>query len=226
MSTAEAQSATPSKPKAQPTTVSRRASTPTKPKPNQTNIAPVVKPSVPSGRQTRRGKLAASPLSGQQPQSTQRTPSKVQPERKSGAASRLGGPVSLSNRNFENHLAALPNSNQSNPAFEGIDARKDADLGPYLAQLQRQVKQQWIPGLTQYSRRTVLHFIISRSGQVTGLRVAQPSGFNAIDEAALSAVKRAAPFAPLPTTYSSNNLYIEFTFSINVYGELDLLMGQ
>ncbi|MFL9460750.1 MULTISPECIES: energy transducer TonB [Nostocales] len=211
-------SAIPSQPKPQQTTIAR-STTFTKPKPSQTNLAPTTKPA------NRTQKLVASPSSGQlQPRSTQSTPPKVKPSRTSGAASRLGGPVSLSSRNIEN-LAALPDSNPSNRAVDGMDARKD-DLGPYLAQLQQRVKQQWIPGLTQSSRRTVLYFTISRSGRITGLQVAQPSGFDAIDEAALNAVQRAAPFAPLPTTYSGNYLSIEFTFSINVYGQLDLFMGQ
>ncbi|WP_407885140.1 energy transducer TonB, partial [Scytonema sp. NUACC26] len=223
-------SAIPPKPKPQQTTIARStvSSNPTpspqspvpSPQPNQTNVAPTTKPA------NRSQKLATSPSSGQlQPRSTQSIPPKVKPSRKSGAASRLGGPVSLPSRNFEENLAALPDSNPSNRAFDGMDARKD-DLGLYLEQLQQQVKQQWIPGLTQYSRRTVLYFTISRSGRVTGLQVARPSGFDAIDEAAISAIQRAAPFAPLPTTYSENYLSIEFTFSINVYGQLELFMGQ
>ncbi len=216
---AQTPSATPLQPKPQQTTIARSTAS-SNSKPNQTNVAPAAKPA------NRSQKLTASPSSGQlQPRSIQSTPSKVKPSQKSGAASRLGGPVSLSSRNIEENIAALTDSNPSNRAFDGIDARKD-DLGPYLEQLQRQVKQQWIPGLTQSSRRTVLHFTISRSGRVRGLQVARKSGFNAIDEAALSAVQRAAPFAPLPTTYSENYLSIEFTFSINVYGQLDLFMGQ
>ncbi|MUG91655.1 TonB family protein [Scytonema sp. UIC 10036] len=212
-------SAIPSQPKPQQTTIARSTAS-SNSKPNQTNVAPADQPT------NRTQKLAASPSSRQlQPRSIQSTPPRVKPSRTSGAASRLGGPVSLSSRNIQESLAALPHSNPSNRALDGIDARKD-DLGPYLEQLQRQVKQQWIPGLTQSSRRTVLYFTISRSGQVSGLQVARPSGFDAIDEAALSAVQRAAPFAPLPTTYSENYLSIEFTFSINVYGQLDLFMGQ
>jgi TonB family protein len=150
-------------------------------------------------------------------------PSQVKPAQKSGAASRLGGPVSVSNRNFGgNYFAASPNSKRFNPDFNGIDARQDTNLGPYLKELQRQVRQQWIPELTQSSRRSVLHFTVSRSGQLSNLQIARTSGFSVTDEAAVSAVKRAAPFIPLPTTYRGNNISIEFTFVINVDGELDI----
>jgi TonB family protein len=138
----------------------------------------------------------------------------------------LGGPISLSNRDFgTSNLAALPNSNRLNQSVDGIDARQDADLGPYLQQLQEQVRQHWIPGLTQSSRRTVLQFTVSRAGLVSNLRIAQTSGLSVTDEAALSAVKRAVPFSPLPTNYTENYINIQFTFNINVYGELELWRG-
>ncbi|NJM70999.1 MAG: energy transducer TonB [Scytonema sp. RU_4_4] len=165
--------------------------------------------------------MVPSPAQGQP--TTSRKLYRVQPSSKVGGASSLGGPVRLSNRDFgSNNLAALPNSNRLNRATEGIDARQDADMGAYLQQLQEQVKQQWIPGLTQSSQRTVLHFIVSRAGLVSHLRVAQTSGFSATDEAALSAVKRAAPFASFPTAYTENYISIQFTFNINVYGQLEL----
>jgi TonB family protein len=91
-----------------------------------------------------------------------------------------------------------------------------------LQQLQQQVRQQWIPGMTQNSRRTVVFFTVTRSGQVTNLRIVRPSGSNATDTAAVGAIRRAAPFAPLPSGFAYNSLKISFTFNINVYGGLEL----
>jgi TonB family protein len=154
---------------------------------------------------------------------TLRKLSRVQPSSKSGGASSLGGPISLSHRDFaSNNLAALPNPNRLNRSTQGIDARQDANISAYLQQLQEQVRQQWIPGLTQSSQRTVLHFTVSRAGLVSNLRIAQTSGLSVTDEAALSAVKRATPFAPFPTGYTKNYINIQFTFNINVYGQLEL----
>ncbi|MBW4688962.1 MAG: TonB C-terminal domain-containing protein [Komarekiella atlantica HA4396-MV6] len=213
------------------------ATTPAKIQPRKLAVAPTTTPTAPSPTTTpakiQPRKLAVAPTTTPQAPSptseqlensaTPRKPSQVQPALKSGAASRLGGPVSLSNRDFGgNYFAASPNSNRFNPDFNGVDARQDTDLGPYLKELQRQVRQQWIPELTQSSRRSVLHFTVNRSGQVSNLRIARTSGFGVTDEAAVSAVKRAAPFIPLPTSYRGNNISIEFTFVINVYGELDL----
>jgi TonB family protein len=135
----------------------------------------------------------------------------------------LGGPISLSSRDFaSSNQAALPNSNRLNQSVDGIDARQDADMSAYLQQLQEQVRRHWIPGLTQSSRRTVLQFTVSRAGLVSNLRVAQTSGLSMTDEAAVNAVKQAVPFAPLPTAYTQNYINIQFTFNINIYGELEL----
>ncbi|BBD63834.1 TonB family protein [Nostoc commune NIES-4072] len=79
--------------------------------------------------------------------------------------------------------------------------------------------------MSQSNRRTVLNFTINRSGQVSNLNIAQTSGFSVTDEVALNAIQRAAPFAPLPTEYPKNHIDIEFTFDINVYGELNLWNG-
>lgn len=154
---------------------------------------------------------------------TAKIPSQAQPSRTSGAASRLGGAISVSGRDQKgNYQAALPNSNRFNRGTQSIDASRDVDMGSYLMQLQQRVRQQWIPGLTQSSQRTVVYFAVSRSGQVRGLRVVRPSGSSVTDQAALSAISRAAPFAPLPSGYSENFINIRFTFNINVSGQLEL----
>ncbi|MEH1839422.1 MAG: TonB family protein [Nostoc sp.] len=131
--------------------------------------------------------------------------------------------MSVSSRNFSgDYLAALPNSNRDNQAPSGIDASsQDIDITSYLNQLQQQVKQQWLPGVSQSSRRTVLNFTINRSGHLSNLHLSQTSGFSVTDQAALNAIQRAAPFAPLPTGYTSNQMHIQFTFDINVYVQLN-----
>ncbi|WP_335224228.1 TonB family protein [Nostoc sp.] len=153
-----------------------------------------------------------------------RTPSQARSSPKTGAASLLGGTLSVSSRNYRSDdLAALPNSNRDHQATPGIDARsQEINLTFYLKKLQQRVQQEWLPGMSDSNRRTVLNFTINRSGQVSNLNIAQTSGFSVTDEVALNAIQRSAPFAPLPTGYSKNYINIEFTFDINVYGQLNL----
>jgi TonB family protein len=218
---------TPAAPKPEPAAAPTRSSAPL---PEKIAVAPKTIPAAPKPELTA---APATRLPAPHPQKSGqsetrlsgRTSSQGQPSLKTtGAASLLGGPVSVSSRSFNgDYLAALPNSNRDNQAPAGIDAkRQDIDITSYLNQLQQRVKQQWLPGISQSSRRTVLDFTVNRSGQVSNLQIAQTSGFSVTDKGALNAIQRAAPFAPLPTGYKSNYIHIQFTFNINVYGELNV----
>ena len=212
--------APPAQPPRQQPSSSRRDNPETTPKP-QTQ-PPQSQPPVATAP-NRSKPVLKSPNSEQKPanrpstateRSPARTTARTQP--RSGAASKLGGPLTLSSRD----LAANPN--RSNRGAAGVDARQDVDMGSYLQQLQRQVRQQWIPGMTQNSRQTIVFFTVTRSGQVSNLRIVRPSGSSTTDTAAISAIRRAAPFAPLPSGFAYNSLKISFTFNINVSGGLDL----
>ncbi len=186
--------------------------TPPAPKPKKIAVAPTILAARKPKNLGQRGTL----LSG-------RTPISAQSSVKTGAASLLGGTFSVSSRNFSGDLAALPNSNRDNQGTSGIDASsQDIDITSYLNQLQQQVKQQWLPGASKSSRRTVLNFTVNRSGKLSNLQLAQTSGFSVTDQAALNAIQRSAPFAPLPTGYPKKYINIQFTFDINIYGELNL----
>ncbi|AGY56929.1 TonB family protein [Gloeobacter kilaueensis] len=137
-----------------------------------------------------------------------------------GTASALGGPLSASSRGGGN--GGLGSSGALNPGSDGpgsgVDAQEDIDWGPYMAALQRKVKRNWITPEAGNSRRTVLVFSVSKSGDVTNLRVARSSGSRSSDDAAIDAVQRAAPFARLPVGYKNDRIDIQFTFDINVFG--------
>lgn len=152
------------------------------------------------------------------------TPTQAQSSPKTGAASLLGGTVGVSSQNYRaDQLAAVPNSNRDRIGTSGVDASsQDVDLTSYLSKLKKRVQQQWLPGMSQSNRRTVLNFTVNRSGEVNNLNIVQTSGFRVTDEVAMNAIQRAAPFAPLPTGYRKNYIDIEFTFDINVFGELNL----
>ncbi len=204
-------------PKPQPTVVAPNISKP-QPKPQAAVAAPITPKPQTLTRREKKDLLPPKSASEQlATRTTPKTASQAQRSQASGAASRLGGPVMLSSRNL-----GMPNSNRSNLGAAGIDARRDADIGSYLQQLQQRVRQQWIPGMTQSSKQTVVYFVVSRSGQVRSLSIVRPSGSSVTDKAALGAVARAAPFAPLPTGYSRDYINIRFTFNINVSGELEL----
>jgi TonB family protein len=105
---------------------------------------------------------------------------------------------------------------------EGIDTSQEVDFGPYMAELQRRVKRNWIPPDAGNSQRSVLRFSVSRAGEVCNLRLGKTSGNPDSDAAAMDAVHRSTPFRTLPAGYKGQNIDIQFTFDINVFdGDVD-----
>lgn len=100
----------------------------------------------------------------------------------------------------------------------GIDAVKEPDFGPYMRELQRRIKMNWEPPKGNESKRVVLMFKIARDGKLLSVNVFKSSGLQNVDQAAINAVKVAAPFRALPPEYKGSNIDIQFTFDYNVYG--------
>ena len=179
--------------------------TPTPPQPSQ-QTEPAPSEEAPQPRTTRRSAVGGSGLE------------EGRKTRKSSSSS-LGG---LSSRSSGSGPGGVGNSDvfnaDRNGPGEGIDAAKDVDFGPYMAELQRRVKRNWIPPEQGNSRRSVLRFSISRNGEISNLRVGKSSGNPDSDAAAMDAVRRAAPFRTLPAGYKGRTIDIQFTFDINVFG--------
>ena len=100
----------------------------------------------------------------------------------------------------------------------GIDAIREPDFGPYMKELQRRIKMNWDPPKGNESKRVVLLFKIAKDGRLLSCSVFKSSGLPNADNAAINAVKLAAPFRPLPPEYKGQNIDIQFTFDYNVFG--------
>lgn len=79
-------------------------------------------------------------------------------------------------------------------------ARTSSPPPTYLARVMTQLHRAKPSGSGQQGR-AVVRFAIQRSGAAGGVSLASSSGNAAIDQAALSMVRRAAPFPPLPAEY-------------------------
>ncbi len=113
----------------------------------------------------------------------------------------------------------LYNPSPGNPSGSpGINARKDPNFGPYMAELQRRIKRNWRPPRRNNSKRVILLFTIARDGRLLNLKVYKPSGERDTDKAAISAVQLSAPFKPLPRDVSGSSIDIQYTFDYNVFG--------
>ncbi len=97
------------------------------------------------------------------------------------------------------------------------DVGKSPDFGPYMAELQRRIKRNWTPPKDPMSRQVIVEFTISRSGELGSVRLSKSSGLSLNDQAAISAIRAAAPYPPLPK-YSDESVDIQFTFDYRIFG--------
>ncbi len=63
-------------------------------------------------------------------------------------------------------------------------------------------------------KKTVVQAVITREGKLASAMISMASGSKPWDEAALAAVKDAAPFDPLPAGYSYPSVEIHFHFAL------------
>ncbi|HZI15677.1 MAG TPA: TonB family protein [Myxococcus sp.] len=71
-------------------------------------------------------------------------------------------------------------------------------------------RQPGAKGTPALGRKTVVQAVIGRDGALVSAAVSLPSGSKAWDDAALAAVKKAAPFPPLPQDYALSTLDAHF----------------
>ena len=111
-----------------------------------------------------------------------------------GEAGRRGGPTGnpLGTSGFGSEIAGL-----DNPDFK---------FGYYIDQLLGAIDAKWVRPPLGDGVRAIIAFRIERDGSLTGLQVAESSGYNSFDLAALRAVQNAAPFPPLPRAYRQDSL--------------------
>ncbi len=93
---------------------------------------------------------------------------------------------------------------------------RDCDLGSYVRNVHLRVKHGWAPPENGPAARVILSFRISRDGNVSNLRIAQPSGVPELDRSALVAARNACPFEPMPDG-SPPGVDINFTMDYNMH---------
>ncbi len=72
------------------------------------------------------------------------------------------------------------------------------ELQIYMSEVQKQINNSYTPPKSHDSAKVALLFTVNRKGEISNLRLADSTGSSETDQAALQAVKKAAPFKPLP----------------------------
>ena len=97
-----------------------------------------------------------------------------------------------------------------------------ADFKPYLASILAIVRKNWRTVIPESVRmgtrrgRTVLEFAINRDGSIPKLVIADPSGSEPLDRAAVAGLSMSNPLPPLPSDYKGLQVRLAFSFSYNM----------
>ncbi len=92
-----------------------------------------------------------------------------------------------------------------------------ANFGPYMAELQRRIKRNWEPPKDPSSRQVIVEFQIFKSGELGTVHLSRSCGIAKNDQAAIDAIRAAAPYMPLPK-FADDVVDIQFTFDYHVFG--------
>lgn len=210
----------PAVPKASPAPEPNKASSPVPPATDsQASTVPESSPTPPATPQT-----LPKPPDGSTALSTPQAVPLPKPETSPSPASSpsespeaIPAPAPAAESGFDGAgLSGAPRASEVSPDQVSIAAARDQAMGAYQQSVNLQIEQNWQEVSVTSSRQATVRFVIDRSGNVVNVELVQSSGLAATDEAAIAAIRAAAPFNPLPDLYEAETLAIRFTFNYEV----------
>lgn len=117
------------------------------------------------------------------------------------------------------NLPPAPGKTGSN--LELLSDPMGVDFRPYLLQILATVRRNWfavMPESAKLGRRgkVAIQFAIARNGSIPKLVIAQQSGADALDRAAVTGISMSHPFPPLPGEFKGDQIRLQFTFMYNM----------
>lgn len=119
----------------------------------------------------------------------------------------------------------LPATGQMHSAIELQSDPQGADFRPYLAQILSIVRRHWFSVLPESARmgvlrgRTTIQFVVNRDGSIPKLVIADPSGREPLDRAAVAGLSMSNPLPPLPADFKGEFIRLQFSFNYNMPSE-------
>jgi TonB family protein len=89
---------------------------------------------------------------------------------------------------------------------------KKTDYDPYMGKLRSKINSVWRAPETKTVCQVAISFVLDKEGKIKQSSVKKPSGYKIVDDTALSAIRKAAPFGPLPDQ-NVENFPIEYTLA-------------
>ena len=115
-----------------------------------------------------------------------------------------------------------PSPGSSGSNLELLSDPLGVDFRPYLTRILATVRRNWRAVIPESARlgmvkgRVALQFIVIRQGGVSKLVIADSSGYEALDRAAVAGISASNPFPPLPPEFRGSEIKLQFTFLYNI----------
>ena len=118
-------------------------------------------------------------------------------------------------------LGQTPTAPKQASQVELLSDPMGVDFKPYLVRVLAAVRRNWfavIPESARFGRqgRVVIQFSVNRVGSVPKLVIANPSGTEAFDRAAVAGISASNPFPPLPAEFKGDQIRLQLVFFYNV----------
>lgn len=109
-----------------------------------------------------------------------------------------------------------------NSAIELQSDPQGADFRPYLKEILAIVRRNWFSVLPSSARsgmlrgRTTIQFVVNKDGSIPKLVIADSSGLQPLDRAAVAGMSMSNPLPPLPAEFKGEFVRLQFSFNYNV----------
>jgi TonB family protein len=77
-------------------------------------------------------------------------------------------------------------------------ARKQADIEPFMNRVRNKIAAVWRAPETKTECQVSVLFVLDKAGAIKQVSIKKPSGYKIVDDTAVSAIRKAAPFGALP----------------------------
>ena len=111
-------------------------------------------------------------------------------------------------------LKGTPNNNAPQAQGQKQQSSASPEFQPYLEEMHKQISGKWQPPAVNKDSEVILKFTILKNGHVINEEVAQSSGDKAVDDSALTALRKASPLPPLPLSFPRNEVTVNFNFTV------------
>ncbi len=98
------------------------------------------------------------------------------------------------------------------PGGRGGGVVKGMEFIIYQNRMLSSIKDNWAWVGQKSNLKVVVHFSIKDNGEITGLKIVQPSGDSSYDESVVRAVKKSSPLPPPPESSRKDFADVELTF--------------